>query len=281
MKNNTLIYLLLSVVLLGNYSCKSKKETMNVATYNLRYNTPKDGENAWPNRKNKIIQMVTKYKFDVFGVQEVRTDQATDLAAMFPDYTYFGIGRNDGVAGEQAGLMYRKDRFTELDRGHFWLSPTPNIPSIGWDASVNRVAVWVKLKDKNTNKEFFFLSTHLDHLGKIARYESAKLLIERVKKLAGDKPLFCVADYNAKPEENSIQEMKKAFLDPYDISQTKPTGPAGTLNLFDTKTPISMRIDYMFVNDKVTVKSYATLDDIIDGNYPSDHCPIMMEVVLK
>lgn len=270
--------LLISLVL---HSCKSKQESMTVATYNLRYNTPKDGVNAWPNRKEKIISIITKYGFDVFGVQEVRPDQATDLVVMFPDYEYYGIGRNDGVEGEQAGLMYRKSRFEETGRGKFWLSPTPDVPSIGWDASVNRVAVWVKLKDKKTKKEFFFLSSHLDHMGKISRLESAKLLIEQIAKLAKDKPVFCVADYNAKPEENSICEMKSVFQDPYDISETEPAGPIGTLNLFDVKRNLTMRIDYIFVNEKVLVKSYKTIDDIIDGNYPSDHCPIMINAVLK
>lgn len=280
-KLKTFIQLFSVIFLIGNYSCKSHEEIINVATYNLRYNTPKDGENAWPNRKEKIVKMVTKYDFDVLGVQEVRADQAADLAIMFPQYIYFGIGRNDGVNGEQAGLMFKRDKFSEIGKGHFWLSPTPDTPSIGWDASVNRIAVWAILKEKKTGKEFLFLATHLDHLGKTARFESAKLLKDRAISLAGNRPLFCVADYNATPEQNSIQEMKTIFLDSFEVSEAKPTGPDATLNLFDTQKPMTMRIDYIFINNKVKVKSYATLDDIIEGNYPSDHCPIMIEAILK
>src|SRR5690606_9254165 len=158
-----------------------------IATYNLRLNTPRDGANAWPHRVEAVKGLVRYHGFDVFGTQELLADQLADLAQM-PEYAYVGVGRDDGKrAGEHSAIFYRRDRFSLLRHGDFWLSETPDRPSKGWDAKCcKRIASWAQLRDRNSGKAFYIFSVHFDHEGVIARRESAKLLVEKIGEIAGD-----------------------------------------------------------------------------------------------
>ena len=157
---------------------------INVATYNLRYNTPKDGINAWPERKEMVESLIRYHDFDLFGVQEALRGQLNDLLAM-KDFSFVGKGRDDGKeAGEHSAIFYKKDRFQVLQTGDFWLSETPDKPSLGWDATCcNRICSWAKFKDLQSGKEFFFFSVHFDHQGVEARRQSGKLMVQKIKEI--------------------------------------------------------------------------------------------------
>ncbi len=157
-----------------------KKEPITVASYNLRYNNPGDGVNAWPNRKEMVKALVRYHDFDLFGVQEALRGQLIDLAEM-NEFAFLGKGRDDGKeAGEHSAIFYKKDRFDVLNSGDFWLSQTPDKPGKGWDATCcNRICSWAKFKDKTTKKTFYFFSVHFDHQGVEARRESGKLMVRK------------------------------------------------------------------------------------------------------
>src|SRR5690606_27741142 len=115
------------------------------------------------------------HEADIFNVQEALPEQMDDLTAAFPGFDHVGVGRDDGIrSGEHMGIFYKKARFTKIQDGMFWLSPTPEKPGMGWDAACNRTCTWIKLKDNITGKKFFILNTHLDHRGNTAREEGAK-----------------------------------------------------------------------------------------------------------
>ncbi len=144
--------LLFAFVLLATVGQHAAAETLNVMTWNIRLNTPSDGINAWPNRKDWVAEIIVKNKVDIAGFQEVLVEQLEDLKARLPEMDVYGVGRNDGKnAGEFTPIFFRKDRFELLDQSTFWLSMTPDkTASKGWDAALPRIASWVKLKDRQT-----------------------------------------------------------------------------------------------------------------------------------
>jgi endonuclease/exonuclease/phosphatase family metal-dependent hydrolase len=254
---------------------------INVATYNLRYNTPQDGINAWPHRREAVKALIRYHDFDVFGTQEVLADQIADLKGM-SEYAHVGAGRDDGKsAGEHSAIFYKRGRFSAVQHGDFWLSETPDRPSLGWDAKCcNRITSWVQLRDTESGKSFFVFSVHFDHEGIVARRESAQLLTRRIDEIAADSPVICVGDFNATPGTEPIATMRGTLRDAYDISMAPPYGPVGTYNGFQLDAPMTDRIDYIFVSRNVKVLRYAVLSDSIDGRrYPSDHHPVVARVL--
>ncbi|MGQ8336116.1 endonuclease/exonuclease/phosphatase family protein [Sunxiuqinia sp. A32] len=251
------------------------------ATYNLRQNTPADGNNAWPNRKEEVKSLIRYHEFDILGTQEGFIGQLKDLLEM-EEYAYTGHGRDDGEeAGEHSAIFYKMDRFRLLDSGDFWLSETPEVPSSGWDAKIKRICSWAKFSDLITSKEFFFFCVHFDHRGVKARIESGKLMVKKIQDIAGDFPVFCVGDYNSTPETEQIQTMQTLLKDSRKVSKTPPYGPKGTFNGFKFDAPLDETIDYIFVSDQISILKYAVLTDNQNQRFPTDHQPIVVKAVVN
>lgn len=263
-------------------ACAQEPPTLNLASYNLRLNIPEDGPNAWPQRKEAVKSLIRYHEFDIFGTQEGLLDQLDDLAEM-KEFAYLGAGRDDGRhGGEHSAIFYRKSRFAVLRSGNFWLSQTPDQPSLGWDATCcKRIASWAKFRDSRTSKEFFFFSVHFDHEGKIARRESGKLMARKIREIAGNQAVVCVGDFNSTPETEQIQVMRGLLRDSYQVSATPPYGPVGTFNDFRLDAPMNRRIDYVFVSDHIDVLRYAVLSDSHRQRYPSDHHPVVVRVLIN
>jgi len=233
----------------------------NVMTFNIRYNNPADGENAWPNRKDMVASMIRFHGADLLGVQEALRDQVDDLAKRLPEYKWFGVGRDDGHdAGEFSAIFYRKYRFRVLDSGTFWLSKTPEtMGSIGWDAACVRIVTWGKFKDRRSGKEFFHFNIHFDHRGQVARENSAKLLLKRVNKIAGKSPVIVTGDFNfdrSSPLYKIItgnQGSKSPRLkDAQFCCKQAHHGPDWSFNGFG-KPEAEHKIDFIFVNDGINL----------------------------
>lgn len=284
----TIIYILSVILFLpatvnaGRPGKAQNINSFNVMTYNIRMNTPDDGVNAWPQRKNKVIGLLRFHQPDIFGIQEALNDQMTDLFAGLPDFDHVGVGRDDGKSlGEHMAVFYRKSRFEKLESGTFWLSQTPDKPGLGWDAVCNRTCTWLKLKDKMTKKTFYFFNTHFDHRGRTARIESAKLILNFMKEINKDGlPFILTGDFNSTKENEPIQIILKELTDSRAVSETEPYGPEGTSGGFDVKV-MPRTIDYIFENDKIRVLRYAVLSDSFGFYYPSDHLPVFTELQIK
>jgi len=260
------------------YSQPSK--AINVATYNLRYDTPNDGPNAWPNRKENVKALVRSHEWDIFGTQEALRHQLNGVAEL-TEFAFVGKGRDDGKeAGEHSAIFYRKDRFKLLQSGDFWLRETPETPGKGWDATCcNRICSWAKFKDLNTKKEFYFFNVHFDHQGVEARRQSGHLMVKKMKEIAGNALVICTGDFNSTPETEQIQLMKGALNDTHDASVTPAYGPEGTFNAFKFDAPMKQRIDYIFVSSPIKVLKYGVLTDAKDQRYPSDHQPVVAKII--
>ncbi len=266
----------------GNANKKNQPASINLMTYNVRMNTPSDGVNAWPLRKDKIIGLLTFYKTDLFGIQEGLPEQVADLAAGLPDFENVGVGRDDGKsAGEHMSVFYRKSRFQKLDWGTFWLNEDTDKPGFGWDAVCNRTCTWIKLKDIESKKVFFCFNTHFDHRGRVARIESAKLILKFIREINTENlPVVLTGDFNSVKENEPIQILLEELKDTRSVSLMEPYGPEGSSGGFDVK-PHTRIIDYIFANDKVKVLRHGILTDSNGQYYHSDHLPVLAEIVLK
>ena len=168
-----------------------RTQVINVATYNLRLNTPDDKANAWPHREALVKALIQYHELDLVATQEGLIEQITALESM-PGWGRVGVGRDDGArGGEHAAIFYRKARFKVERHGDFWLSATPDKPSISWDSRCcNRLTTWAQMKDLITGRSFLVSSSHFDHEGEVSRRESARLLVARLPQLAGKLPVL-------------------------------------------------------------------------------------------
>jgi endonuclease/exonuclease/phosphatase family metal-dependent hydrolase len=255
---------------------------LNVASYNLRFDNPQDGKNVWPARRDAMRALVRYHGFDLWGTQEGLENQLADLDTL-NEYARVGVGRDDGKqAGEHSAIFYRRERFALEDHGDFWLSATPEKPSMGWDARCcKRLVTWARLRDKPSGQVFVVLNAHFDHEGVVARRESARLLVERGRALAGALPLIVLGDLNSTPDSEVYATINAALRDARNISQTPAYGPLQTFNDFNISKPAEERIDYIFLSPQWQVLRYAVLTDSIDARYPSDHFPVVARVRLN
>jgi endonuclease/exonuclease/phosphatase family metal-dependent hydrolase len=257
-------------------------------TFNIRYDNPGDGRNTWPLRRDWVAEIIREQGTDLAGLQEVLPRQIADLQERLPDYAWYGVGRDDGKSGgEHTPIFYRRSRLERLQEGAFWLSETPDQPgSTSWDTAITRVAVWLKLKDRETGETFFAFNTHFDHRGTTARRESAKLLLRKIPEIAGDAPVVLTGDFNCTPATQPYKTLAQPesptsirFRDALAVSETDPQGATGTWNGFDRIVP-GQRIDFLFVTPQFHVAWHKTLDETREGRFPSDHLPVIAEIRL-
>ena len=256
------------------YGKAEDKEVLKIATFNLRMDTPSDGENAWFHRKDMVNDLIRFYGFDLFGTQEGFTHQLNDILRL-SDYRFIGVGRDDGKdAGEHCAIFYRSDRFKVLDQGDFWLSEHPEKPGRGWDGTCcNRICTWGKFEDLKNHKQFYFFNVHYEYEGDVARRESSNLMISRIKSIAGNQPVFLTGDFNAFPTEEPIRILNDSgFLnDSYKITKEAPFGPVCTYHGYDSTIKTEERLDYIWVTDSIQIDKYGVLTNTLYGHTPSDH----------
>lgn len=266
---------------------------LRIISYNIRYNNPNDGDNAWPYRQERVAALLQRHQPDLLGLQEVLHEQLTDLAAALPEFAWIGVGRDDGAeAGEYAPIFYRRDRFSVQAQGNFWLSETPDVVcSIGWDAACVRVATWAQLRDKETKSQFLFLNTHLDHRGMTAQVEGVKLLHHFLYENFSNMIALVTGDFNCTADSATYRALTHSpirgfpFIDLMEHSQSAHEGPTSTFTT-DFADPLQAKIDYIFLRPttplvtNVAVFRHAILADKKNGRYPSDHLPVLAEVVL-
>ena len=254
-------------------------QMMDVMTYNIKYDNPDAGMNAWDARKEQVVSQILFYEPAVFGIQEGLHHQVSYLKEQLPGYDYIGVGRDDGhTAGEYSAIFYNS-RLLEVVRHHtFWLSDTPEQPSVGWDAAMERICTRALLKNKKSDKPFWIFNTHFDHVGEKARLQSARLILDKIRELnTGGVPVVLMGDLNAGPSDPPIRAISAEMKDSRLATRTPAFGPEGTYNGFHFNRPVTRRIDYIFV-DGVQVLKYGVLSDPEDLHYPSDHFPVLARI---
>jgi endonuclease/exonuclease/phosphatase family metal-dependent hydrolase len=262
-------------------------QALNVMTFNIRYNTAADSANAWPFRKDKAASQILFHEVHLLGVQEALYEQIQDLQQRLVQFKYVGVGRDDGKQkGEFSAIFYDTTRLQLIASETFWLSEQPTVPgSKSWDAAITRIVTWARFRDRKTKKVFFAFNTHFDHIGKTARRESAKILLQKVREIAGSSPAIVTGDFNAQPTDEPIQVLTdtgnpQKLIDSKRVSLAPHYGPAGTFNGFKQKEINNEPIDYIFIKNGVKVLKHATLSQTWQGLFSSDHFPVFAAVML-
>lgn len=256
---------------------------LQVMSFNIRYGTAKDGENHWDKRKDFLADTVKAFNPDLLGTQETLGFQRDFLAEKLPGYGVFGVGRDDGKdKGEMMAVYWRKDRFDKEAGGHFWLSATPDVVgSKSWDTSLPRMVTWVRLKEKTGGKPVLLVNTHFDHMGKVARVESAKLLRERLVKLGEGCSVIVTGDFNSGEGSDPYKALFDAkekemspVVDTYRVAHPKKEEDEGTTTPFKAGVTKGPRIDWIGVSRDWKVVAASIDRTARDGRTPSDHYPI-------
>jgi len=274
----TKLVLFITILICANYSYAQLNSAM---TFNIRLNIDSDKENNWHFRKAESVDLIKFYAPDVMGVQEATPHQMDYLDSSLTNYSFVGVGRDDGKrGGEFSALFYNNQKLKVIESSTFWLSETPDKVSFGWDAVCRRVCTYALLENKQSSKRVWVFNTHFDHKGEKARLESMNLIILKIKKHTKDgSPVVFMGDLNMTPEHVSIQAISKLMKDAYKISQIKHYGPTGTFNGFNPQIKVDRRIDYIFVKDLRVKKHVHIADRRINNLCISDHFPVMVEFV--
>ena len=272
-----LLFALAALVAFPQISDAKKKDSegLKVMSYNIRYGSAEDGTNSWKYRWPATIEMLNDVQPDVFGVKEALDFQLTHVSEMARNYKNVGVGREDGKHdGEHMAIFWNKKTVKMLKWGTFWLSETPEKPSMGWDAACFRTATWALMKDKKTGKKFYFVNTHLDHVGKEARKLGLKLIVDRIDDINPEKyPMVLTGDFNVRPDNPCLVDLDKIMTSTRKIA--KKTDSKGTFNGW-RKDREGGVIDYIYVSGFGEVVEYETITKkYADRSFISDHYPIM------
>jgi endonuclease/exonuclease/phosphatase family metal-dependent hydrolase len=281
--NPSVLFVLFIIAFCNAFSISGQDAPIRFMTFNIRYDNPVDGINSWDNRKDLVLSGIGTT--DIMGMQEVLKHQLDYILEELPVYGCLGAGREDGqTKGEYAPIFYRKDRFRVLDQGTFWLSPTPqDTGSVGWDAVLTRICTWGKFLDKTSGLEFYFLNTHFDHMGKIARTESARLVLDFIQNKTNDLPVILTGDFNSTPKDEPyliLTNPKNGLSDACSSGNKTDTCLEGTFNGFGTQKEPE-RIDMIFFKGRWDLVSYNVLKIKGGDMFISDHWPVVAELKIK
>ena len=271
--------------------------SIRVMSYNVRLGVAKDGDNSWENRREATPAMLRDIRPAVFGVQEAYDFQIAYILEQCPEYKAVGVGRDDGKSdGEHMSVFYDSTRIELLNWGTYWLSETPDVPSFGWDAKCRRTATWTLLREIASGQKFYFVNTHLDHIGVMARKNGLALIYNKIKEMnPSGLPMVLTGDFNILPDNdgltdlNTLMKSARFYSDDADtIGSFNGFGKyglsSGAPKLGDSqKDKKTLRpLDYIYYSGferslcfKVVTKSYA------GKKFISDHYPVYSDLVVK
>jgi endonuclease/exonuclease/phosphatase family metal-dependent hydrolase len=255
-----------------------------VISFNIRMSFGNDGVNIWENRKNLVISSLTKQNADFIGMQEVTSEQYHYLKENLGGYQSYAVGRKDGILEDEIMAIFYKPNYEILMDSTIWLSENPNVVgSKSWDAALYRTVSWIKVREKASGAIFSFFNTHFDHIGKVARANSAKLILKLIAENAGNQPVVLVGDFNTTDTDDPYKILTEKWKQLYHLKDARHISKKGheggdvTFNGF--KDEGGKIIDFIFVSSGITVLEHRFLN-IKEGDiFISDHYPV--EAVLK
>lgn len=280
MKKLFLFALTLALVAPMSFSkAKGEPKEIKVMSYNIRLGVANDGTNSWQFRAPATPAMLEAQKPDVFGVQEAHDFQIAFMEEFCRNYKSVGVGRENGKKeGEHMSIFWNKKTVSLLKWGTFWLSETPEEPSMGWDAACKRTATWALMKDKKTGRKFYFVNTHLDHVGKQAQKNGLKLIVDRIATINPQGyPMVLTGDFNIRPDNPALADLDKIMQSARKIAPK--TDNRNTFNGWSVKKTAEV-IDYIYVSGFSACKEYRTVTEkYLERPFVSDHYPIFARLV--
>lgn len=270
---------------------RANPRSLRVLSYNILCACAEDEHPvAWEERRDPLARLIKGQDVDLIGLQEPLLDQVDFLVEALSDYAWVGAAREDGhERGELNPILYRRDRFELADVGTFWLSPTPTqAGSVGWDAECPRIVTWAVLNDKARRRAIRMSNTHWDYVGPEARLQSAGLLAEFLGEAPAAQLRIATGDFNCDASEEPYHRLLAdsnrradgiALADSRAVAE-QTDGPAGTFPAERNASPPQRKVDHIFVDAGVRVVSQVVVDEPLGPTYPSDHLPVVAELVL-
>ncbi len=263
------------ISLCGIAGCGRQAETLDVISYNIRMGVADDGKNSWEHRRGATIDMLQDKRPDIFGVQEAFDFQIEYITDSLQQYGSVGVGREDGKqAGEHMSIFYNTETVTLIEWGTFWLSETPEVPSMGWDAACPRTATWALLE--KGGHRFYYVNTHLDHVGKEAQKNGLALIVDRIADINPDGfPMVLTGDFNVTPDDAVLDELETRMLNARNTAAE--TDSLGTFNGWGNADSI---IDYIWYSGFSSCEKFETVRTQYGSiPYISDHYPVHATLV--
>lgn len=264
--------MLLCIVLLSAAVTLQAQESIACMSYNIRYDNPQDGMNNWHNRKQELVNMLQDSAATFIGLQECLWHQLQFIDSALINYTYIGVGRDDGkLQGEFSPILYDSTVFELQSATTKWLSVTPDTPSVGWDAALPRIVTIGVFRHKINGKLITVANTHFDYIGEQARLHAAELIMQQISN--EEHATVLMGDFNSTPDEAPYKTLTGQFRDTRYMAAH--TGPDATFNGFSVDGHLEKCIDYIFVKGLSVAKQQHIVAKKADGLWMSDHIPVM------
>lgn len=274
-------FMLAAAVLMLSVAARAEEKTaddnLKVMSYNIRLGSANDGTNSWHMRYAATAEMIEDQKPDVFGVQEALDYQINFIQENFTDYKSVGVGRENGKKeGEHMSIFWNKKTVSMIRWGTFWLSETPEEPSMGWDAACKRTATWALMKCRKTGKKFYFVNTHLDHKGSEAQKNGLKLIVDRIDDINPEGyPMVLTGDFNITPDNPNLVELDSKMQSVRKVAEK--TDSHDTFNGWGRGKGV---IDYIYASGFSAYPEYQTVTKrYADRKFVSDHYPVCAVLV--
>jgi len=269
------------------YFPSSEPAVVTVMTYNIRADTILDGLDNWRFRKDGVIDIIADNAADIIGLQEARYSQLQHIRHALPQYSYYGIGRTDGMqSGESCPILYRKDRFALLDSGTFWFSDTPGIPGTrDWGNILPRICSWVHLLETENDTSFYVYNLHLDVFSQNSRLKSVRLLAKKVAERKTPEPFIVMGDFNMELSNPAMMYLQKfgcdgshpkmvnawlsVHLSQYDVSTRQRFG--GRV--------LGPKVDHIQISEDSRALEVMIDSRKVNGQYASDHFPVIAKIL--
>jgi len=263
-------------------------KTIKVMTYNLKFASPTFMP-PWEIRRDMQVDLFKKYNPDIIGTQEGLKEQIDYLADHLQEYVVIGEGRKGGDDDEHMAIFFKRDKFRLREMGSFQLSETPDVLGSG-PTNNPRMVTWARFAFINrpadgkspypmnyrdhweNTLEFYVFNTHFFTRGHDkAKLNSSKLIMERINDLDNfgewtkNRPVFLLGDFNSRPGS----DVYKVFVGDEN---------SNNLSLLKDSMEGGRGIDWILYKGNVKVLSYEKVNYNVDGAYPSDHKPILVEL---
>lgn len=272
-------FLLIATLLPLTAAAQKAPAEISVISYNIRMMPAEDGTNSWQYRYPCSAMMIEDQKPDIFGLQEAYPEQVRYMEEYTKGYKSVGVGREDGKhEGEHMSIFYNKKTVKLIKWGTYWLSETPDKPSMGWDAACKRTATWALMQHKASGKKFYYVNTHLDHVGKEARQKGLELIVERIASMNPEGyPMVMTGDFNVTPDDPALKGLDAKMKSARRFAAQTDEGI--TYNAWG-KTENAAVIDHIYFSGfsscpvfEVVTKPY------MERKFISDHFPVRAVLV--
>ena len=257
------------------------EEAARVMSFNVRCKD--DPEGSIDNRSQLAVEVVKQYAPDSFGVQEATPKWLRIFDKEVGDkYARVGQARDFfGPFSEYNCVYYLKDKYNLLDSGTFWLSETPYKKySVSYDSACRRIASWAVLEDKETGKIYTHINTHLDHVLESTRDAQCKVLLAEMAKLQTQGVVVITGDFNTYSDGDVYASMVAGADDAAVTAETAIDAGITYHNYGKKADEGQGAIDFVFLTKGTKVENYQVIKTIIKDMYPSDHYPIIADIVI-